>query len=50
VIQGGAAWRRHPFLMIFTHVATTSQAGRIAVVKVEDKGKGFGRLRIAISD
>jgi misacylated tRNA(Ala) deacylase len=33
-----------------THVASTAQVGRIAVVKVESKGKGFRRLRIAISD
>jgi misacylated tRNA(Ala) deacylase len=33
-----------------THVASTSQVGRIAVVKVENKGKGFRRLRITISD
>jgi misacylated tRNA(Ala) deacylase len=33
-----------------THVATTAQVGRISVVKVENKGKGFRRLRIAIDD
>ena len=33
-----------------THVASTSQVGRISVVKVENKGKGFRRLRIAVSD
>jgi misacylated tRNA(Ala) deacylase len=33
-----------------THVASTAAVGRIAVVKVENKGKGFRRLRIAISD
>jgi misacylated tRNA(Ala) deacylase len=33
-----------------THVATTSQIGRIEVVKIENKGKGFRRLRIRISD
>ena len=33
-----------------THVASTAQVGRISVVKVENKGKGFRRLRIAISD
>src|ERR1700733_1288121 len=33
-----------------THVASTSQVGRISVVKVENKGKGSRRLRIAISD
>jgi misacylated tRNA(Ala) deacylase len=33
-----------------THVATTSQIGRIEVVKIENKGRGFRRLRIAITD
>jgi len=33
-----------------THVASTAQVGRISVVKVENKGKGFRRLRIAIGD
>jgi misacylated tRNA(Ala) deacylase len=33
-----------------THVATTSQIGRIEVVKIENKGKGFRRLRIRIAD
>jgi misacylated tRNA(Ala) deacylase len=33
-----------------THVATTSQIGRIEVVKIENKGKGFRRLRIRICD
>jgi misacylated tRNA(Ala) deacylase len=32
-----------------THVATTSQIGRIEVVKIENKGKGFRRLRIRVS-
>ena len=32
-----------------THVASTGQVGRISVVKVENKGKGFRRLRIAIA-
>ena len=31
-----------------THVASTRQVGRIEVVKVENKGKGFRRLRIRI--
>ena len=31
-----------------THVASTSQIGRIEVVKVESKGKGFRRLRIRL--
>jgi misacylated tRNA(Ala) deacylase len=33
-----------------THVASTGQVGRISVVKVENKGKGFRRLRIAIGN
>jgi misacylated tRNA(Ala) deacylase len=33
-----------------THVASTRQVGRIEVVKIESKGKGFRRLRIRISD
>jgi misacylated tRNA(Ala) deacylase len=32
-----------------THVASTRQVGRIEVVKVENKGKGFRRLRIRIA-
>jgi misacylated tRNA(Ala) deacylase len=33
-----------------THVATTSQIGQIEVVKIENKGRGFRRLRIRITD
>ena len=33
-----------------THVASTAAVGRISVVKVENKGKGFRRLRIAIGE
>jgi misacylated tRNA(Ala) deacylase len=33
-----------------THVATTSQIGKIEVVKIENKGRGFRRLRIKIAD
>ena len=33
-----------------THVASTSQIGRIEVVKVENKGNGFRRLRIRLFD
>jgi misacylated tRNA(Ala) deacylase len=33
-----------------THVASTSQIGRIEVVKVENKGKGFRRLRVRLVD
>lgn len=33
-----------------THVASTKQIGRIQVAKVENKGRGFRRLRIKISD
>lgn len=31
-----------------THVASTKQVGRIRVVKVENKGKGFRRIRVAL--
>jgi misacylated tRNA(Ala) deacylase len=33
-----------------THVASTSQIGKIEVVKIENKGRGFRRLRIRIVD
>jgi misacylated tRNA(Ala) deacylase len=33
-----------------THVASTRQVGRIQVVKVENKGKGFRRLRIRVTN
>jgi misacylated tRNA(Ala) deacylase len=33
-----------------THVASTKHIGRIEVVKIENKGRGFRRLRIKISD
>ncbi len=33
-----------------THVASTRTIGRLEVVKVENKGKGFRRLRIRIAD
>jgi misacylated tRNA(Ala) deacylase len=33
-----------------THVGSTKQIGRIKVAKIESKGRGFRRLRIAISD
>jgi misacylated tRNA(Ala) deacylase len=33
-----------------THVASTSQIGKIEVVKMENKGRGFRRLRIRIAD
>lgn len=33
-----------------THVASTSRIGRIEVVKVESKGKGFRRLRVRLLD
>jgi len=33
-----------------THVASTGQIGRIEVVKVESKGKGFRRLRVRLLD
>ena len=31
-----------------THVASTAMVGRIEVVKIENKGHGFRRLRIRI--
>jgi misacylated tRNA(Ala) deacylase len=33
-----------------THVASTKHIGRIAVVKIESKGRGFRRLRISVTD
>jgi Ser-tRNA(Ala) deacylase AlaX len=33
-----------------THVASTRQVGRIEVVKIENRGKGFRRLRIKVVD
>ena len=33
-----------------THVASTRQIGDIEVVKIENKGKGFRRLRVRITD
>lgn len=33
-----------------THVASTRQVGRMRVVKIENKGKGFRRIRIALSE
>jgi misacylated tRNA(Ala) deacylase len=33
-----------------THVASTSMIGRIEVTKLENKGKGFRRIRIKVSD
>ncbi len=33
-----------------THVGSTRQIGRIAVAKVENKGRGFRRVRIKVSD
>ncbi len=33
-----------------THVASTRQIGGIEVVKVENKGKGFRRLRVRLTD
>ena len=33
-----------------THVASTSQIGRIEIVKMESKGRGFRQLRIRIAD
>lgn len=33
-----------------THVASTRQVGRMRVVKIENKGKGFRRIRIALEE
>ncbi len=33
-----------------THVASTRQVGRIEIAKIENKGRGFRRLRIRIAD
>ncbi len=33
-----------------THVASTKQIGRLDIVKVENNGKGFRRLRVRLSD
>ena len=33
-----------------THVASTRQVGRMSVFKVENKGKGFRRIRVALED
>ncbi|HLK00819.1 MAG TPA: alanyl-tRNA editing protein [Streptosporangiaceae bacterium] len=33
-----------------THVASTVQVGRLAITKIESKGKGFRRLRLAVND
>jgi misacylated tRNA(Ala) deacylase len=33
-----------------THVASTGQIGRIEVVKIESKGRGFRRLRVRLHD
>ncbi|MFG2006664.1 alanyl-tRNA editing protein [Spirillospora sp. NPDC048911] len=33
-----------------THVASTKQVGHIQIAKIENKGRGFRRLRIKISD
>src|SRR3954449_10294852 len=33
-----------------THVASTQQIGRLEIVKIENKGKGFRRLRVRVVD
>ena len=33
-----------------THVASTTEVGRVRIAKVESKGKGFRRIRLAIDD
>lgn len=33
-----------------THVASTSEVGRVRLTKIESKGKGFRRIRLALDD
>jgi misacylated tRNA(Ala) deacylase len=33
-----------------THVGSTKQIGRVQIAKVENKGRGFRRLSIRVSD
>jgi misacylated tRNA(Ala) deacylase len=33
-----------------THVSSTAQIGRLEIVKIENKGKGFRRLRVRLVD
>jgi misacylated tRNA(Ala) deacylase len=33
-----------------THVASTSEVGRVRIAKVESKGRGFRRIRLALED
>jgi misacylated tRNA(Ala) deacylase len=33
-----------------THVASTAQVGRLAITKIENKGKGFRRVRVQVRD
>ena len=33
-----------------THVSSTSQVGRMEVIKTESKGKGFKRIRFVVHD
>lgn len=33
-----------------THVGSTAEVGRVRVVKIESKGKGFRRIRLALGD
>ncbi len=33
-----------------THVASTRQIGRLEVAKIENKGKGFRRVRLRVHD
>jgi misacylated tRNA(Ala) deacylase len=33
-----------------THVASTRQIGGLEIVKIENKGKGFRRLRVRVVD
>jgi misacylated tRNA(Ala) deacylase len=33
-----------------THVGSTLEVGKVRVVKIESKGKGFRRIRLALSE
>jgi misacylated tRNA(Ala) deacylase len=33
-----------------THVASTTEVGRVRIAKIESKGKGFRRIRLALED
>ena len=33
-----------------THVNTTKEVGRVRITKVQSKGRGFRRIRVALDD